>query len=61
MEKLKHKKVQFLIVLNLQLNFIATDYSVIMQILSKNMTEGQDEFKKAEVKQEKSPTSPQSK
>ncbi|XP_039442815.1 intermembrane lipid transfer protein Vps13 isoform X7 [Culex pipiens pallens] len=44
-----------------ELNFIATDYSVIMQILSKNMTEGQDEFKKAEVKLEKSPTSPQTK
>uniref|UniRef100_A0A182TV09 Vacuolar protein sorting-associated protein 13 n=1 Tax=Anopheles melas TaxID=34690 RepID=A0A182TV09_9DIPT len=29
-----------------ELNFIATDYSVIMQILSKNMTEGQEEFKK---------------
>ncbi|XP_052870380.1 intermembrane lipid transfer protein Vps13 [Anopheles cruzii] len=29
-----------------ELNFIATDYSVIMQILSKNMTEGQNEFKK---------------
>uniref|UniRef100_A0A182T1I9 VPS13_mid_rpt domain-containing protein n=1 Tax=Anopheles maculatus TaxID=74869 RepID=A0A182T1I9_9DIPT len=41
-----------------ELNFIATDYSVIMQILSKNMTEGQDEFKKP-AKIEKSPTSPQ--
>nr|XP_040227109.2 intermembrane lipid transfer protein Vps13 isoform X1 [Anopheles coluzzii] len=41
-----------------ELNFIATDYSVIMQILSKNMTEGQEEFKKP-VKIEKSPTSPQ--
>uniref|UniRef100_A0A182IQ42 Vacuolar protein sorting-associated protein 13 n=1 Tax=Anopheles atroparvus TaxID=41427 RepID=A0A182IQ42_ANOAO len=43
-----------------ELNFIATDYSVIMQILSKNMTEGQNEFKK-QVKAEKSPTSPQAK
>ncbi|EAL40459.3 AGAP005082-PA [Anopheles gambiae str. PEST] len=43
-----------------ELNFIATDYSVIMQILSKNMTEGQEEFKKP-VKIEKSPTSPQAK
>ncbi|XP_053672745.1 intermembrane lipid transfer protein Vps13 [Anopheles nili] len=40
-----------------ELNFIATDYSIIMQILSKNMTEGQDEFKKP-IKIEKSPTSP---
>ncbi|XP_055538544.1 intermembrane lipid transfer protein Vps13 isoform X2 [Wyeomyia smithii] len=42
-----------------ELNFIATDYSVIMQILSKNMTEGQDEFKKLAIKTQKSPTSPQ--
>ncbi|XP_058837903.1 intermembrane lipid transfer protein Vps13 isoform X2 [Topomyia yanbarensis] len=42
-----------------ELNFIATDYSVIMQILSKNMTEGQDEFKRPPVKTEKSPSSPQ--
>ncbi|XP_058466266.1 intermembrane lipid transfer protein Vps13 isoform X2 [Malaya genurostris] len=42
-----------------ELNFIATDYSVIMQILSKNMTEGQDEFKKPVAKTEKSPSSPQ--
>ncbi|XP_065079310.1 intermembrane lipid transfer protein Vps13 isoform X3 [Ochlerotatus camptorhynchus] len=42
-----------------ELNFIATDYSVIMQILSKNMTEGQDEFKKPVIKTDKSPTSPQ--
>ncbi|XP_055612800.1 intermembrane lipid transfer protein Vps13-like, partial [Uranotaenia lowii] len=41
-----------------ELNFIATDYSIIMQILSKNMTEGQDEFKKPVIKVEKSPTSP---
>ncbi|XP_055620155.1 intermembrane lipid transfer protein Vps13 isoform X3 [Toxorhynchites rutilus septentrionalis] len=40
-----------------ELNFIATDYSVIMLILSKNMTEGQDEFKKPVPKLEKSPTS----
>ncbi|XP_029725509.1 intermembrane lipid transfer protein Vps13 isoform X2 [Aedes albopictus] len=42
-----------------ELNFIATDYSVIMQILSKNMTEGQNEFKKPVLKTEKSPISPQ--
>ncbi|EAT37516.1 AAEL010508-PA [Aedes aegypti] len=42
-----------------ELNFIATDYSVIMLILSKNMTEGQNEFKKPVIKTEKSPTSPQ--
>lgn len=31
---------------SIELNVIAQDYKVIMQILEKNMTEGQDEFKK---------------
>lgn len=31
---------------SIELNIIAQDYKVIMQILEKNMTEGQNEFKK---------------
>lgn len=31
---------------SIELNIIAQDYKVIMQILGKNMTEGQHEFKK---------------
>lgn len=31
---------------SIELNVIAQDYKVIMQILEKNMTEGQNEFKK---------------
>jgi hypothetical protein len=31
---------------SIELNVIAQDYQVIMQILEKNMTEGQNEFKK---------------
>jgi hypothetical protein len=31
---------------SIELNIIAQDYQVIMQILEKNMTEGQNEFKK---------------
>lgn len=30
----------------IELNIVAQDYKVIMQILEKNMTEGQNEFKK---------------
>uniref|UniRef100_A0A2M4CVW7 Putative vacuolar protein n=1 Tax=Anopheles darlingi TaxID=43151 RepID=A0A2M4CVW7_ANODA len=44
----------------IELNFVATDYSVMMQIISKNMTEGKDEFEK-KTSMEKYPTSFQAK
>jgi vacuolar protein sorting-associated protein 13A/C len=42
---------------SIELNIIAQDYKVIMQILERNMTEGQNEFKKP--RRPRSATSPQ--
>ncbi|XP_050092629.1 intermembrane lipid transfer protein Vps13 isoform X2 [Anopheles aquasalis] len=44
----------------IELNFVATDYSVMMQIISKNMTEGKEEFEK-KTKMERIPASSQAK
>lgn len=45
---------------SIELNIIAQDYKVIMQILEKNMTEGQNEFKKPKrpVRAASTPTEP---